>query len=126
MKKVVLDTNFLLAPYQFKIDIFTQLRDMIPTNYELYVSKRILHEITRLSQSTGRHASAARFALKLIAVNKVKVIDSDEFADDWIVKYAEEDEDVIVCTNDIFLKNRVKARKRKVVGMRTKARLAFL
>ena len=72
MREVVMDTNFLLLPYQFKIDIFTELDYLIDEPYELVVSSKVRAELEHLSGRVGKSGSGARFALKLLDVNSKK------------------------------------------------------
>ncbi|HLD59591.1 MAG TPA: hypothetical protein VI912_01245 [Candidatus Bilamarchaeaceae archaeon] len=126
MKKVILDTNFLLIPYQFKIDVFLQIQELISVNYELIVSTNIVSELKNLSTGKGKEGAAARFALKLLDSYKVTVVNSPKSADDWIVEYSKENEDIVVCTSDFYLKKKLKNMKKKIISLRTRSRLKFV
>lgn len=126
MKTLVLDTNFLLIPYQFKLDIFRQIDQMVESSYEFVTCSAVMDELKRISKGYTKRAVAARFALKLLSSKKVKIIESIQKADDWIFSYAKENESIIVCTNDIYLRQMVKKTGKKVIGLRTKSKLSFL
>ena len=47
-KKVIIDTNFLLIPGQFMVDIFTEIQRILDFPYELYVVGETITELNRL------------------------------------------------------------------------------
>jgi len=123
-KNLVLDTNFLLLPYQFKIDIFRELEDIVG-EYSIVISTTIFNELKNLSTNKGKKGMAAKFGIKIVNANKAKVIETTVTADDWIVDYSFK-KGAIVCTNEKELKKRLKSKKIKVIGMKSKSKLGFL
>src|SRR5574337_2073866 len=89
-RPVVLDTNFLLIPFQFKIDILRELEYLIEASHRLVISSKTLAELRKIGQSIGKDGMAARLALKLVEANRAKIdiIESDEYVDKWIEDYA--------------------------------------
>ena len=120
----VLDTNFLLLPYQFKIDIFREL-DGIVNGYEPVISTTIHNEIKKLSKRKGKHGMAAKFAMRIVEANEIKTIKTKVTADEWILEYCSKT-GAIACTNDIKLKKALKSKKIKVIGLKSKSRLGFI
>ena len=122
-----MDTNFLLLPYQFKIDVFSELEHVIGEPFIPVISSRILSELRGISKKVGKAGAAARFALKLIDYrkDKIKIVDSKEPVDDWVFIYSNEHR-AIACTNDAQLKRRLKAEKMNVIGLRTRAKLGYV
>jgi rRNA-processing protein FCF1 len=127
MRELILDTNFLLTPFQFKVDVFTELDHIIEGPYQMVSSTQVLRELKKISRNTGRSGAAARFALKLLEANKerIKIIKSDKPVDDWVVEHSKEKK-AIVATNDIKLKKRLKKYGIKVMGLRTKTKLGYV
>ena len=122
-KRVILDTNFLMLPAQFGVDVFGKLRELLEGEYELVTSRMALFELMRLSAGRGKDAGAARVALKLVEERKVAVEESAEPVDDWLT--AEGKKGAIVCTNDGELILRLKRGKVKCVRLRGKTRIGF-
>ncbi len=125
-KMVILDTNFLLIPYQFKIDIFSELSYLIEDAYDLIVPTGVNAEIEKIAKSKGRHALGGRLALKILAINKdkVKFVKSDGLVDDWNLKFAN-DKRAIICTNDKKLRLLSKKAKLRTITMKSKAKIGF-
>ncbi len=86
----------------------------------------VIDELQLISRGKGRAAAAARLGLGLAArYESVRVVAPD--ADGAIVKLAEQCGDkVVVCTNDARLKNILKDRGIRVVGVRDHSHLDFL
>lgn len=122
MRRILLDTNFLLVPYQFRIDIFSRLDELIDGPYELLVPTGAVSELKKISRGKGRHAAAARFALKLAAARGLKKVRSSGKVDDWLVSTAAE-KGFWVATNDKLLRNRLKKAGVKAVVLRSRAGL---
>jgi rRNA-processing protein FCF1 len=127
-RKVILDTNFLLVPLQFNLDIFKVLERLLEAPHDVMVSTSIISELKRLAKNRGRQGAAARFGLKLVEIrkglDKLKVVKGTSPVDDWIVEYASENR-ALVCTNDVILKKKLKAKGVKIIVLRTKTRLDF-
>jgi rRNA-processing protein FCF1 len=126
-RAVIIDTNFFLVPYQFKIDIFTELEQLIEVNHYFVITSKILKELEKIAGHVGKKGAAAKLALKVIEANsdKIEIIKSNKPVDLWIAEYAEKT-GAIVCTNDIKLKKRLKDNGIKVISLRGKTRLGFV
>ncbi len=126
-RPVVLDTNFLLVPFRFKIDIIRELDYLIDKSHRFVIASGTLTELRRIAKSVGKDGMAARLALKLVAAmkDKMEVARSKGHVDDWIAAYAAENR-AIVCTNDSELRRRLRALDIKVVAMKSKSRLGFV
>ncbi len=125
-KTVVLDTNFLLIPHQFKINVMAELDKLVDTAHELVVGEPIVAEVRGLASGRGKAGIAARVALEAIRRNKIKVIPSPlTDGDEWIVEYCKAHPKTIVCTNDLELRRRLKAEGTgtRIIVMRTRTKI---
>lgn len=126
-RPVILDTNFLLIPFQFKIDIFRELEYVIEYSHTYVISSRTIKELKKLGKFIGKDGMAARLALKLVEANgkKIEVIESEGYVDDWIVDFAKKN-NAIVCTNDSKLRRRLREAEIKVIAMKSKSKVDFV
>ncbi|MBT3304500.1 DNA-binding protein [Candidatus Woesearchaeota archaeon] len=124
-KKVIIDTNFLLIPAQFKIDIFSEIKRIMQHPYELFILDKTIMELNKIiEEQKGKDKVAAKLALQLIE-GKVNLIKTDAgLVDDLIVELA--DENTFVCTQDMVLKQRLKAKKIAIICMRQQQYLCLV
>jgi len=72
--KALLDTNFLMIPGEFKVDIFSELLSLGYS--EVYTLDLIVRELEKFSTKGGRVSKAARIALQLIKNCGVVVLET--------------------------------------------------
>jgi len=120
MEKILLDTNFLLAVGEFKIDIFSEFERICNFTYKLFTLDKVVDEIKAIiKKQKGKNKKNAEFALKLL--KKIKIINTKEgFTDDLITSMSK---DYIVATQDAGLKKRLKGKK---IVIRQKKHLIIL
>jgi hypothetical protein len=124
MKKILLDTNFLLIPVQFKVDIFSEIERIMFEPYKLYIIDKTIDELNKIAANRKqklKNRKAAKLGLQLIKAKKVNIIktEEDRYADDIIAGL----EGFIVATQDIELKRRLRAKKVKIITLRSKKKL---
>ena len=145
--KFLLDTNFLMIPGQFRVDIYEQLRGFGPA--DLYVTELSVRELDKLAMGHGRNASHARVALLLMRKEGVKIIPSGktstsrlrgtllgahqpswlrlrgQSAADEAIRRIAKREGMVVCTADKALKASLRKRGIRVVVLRQRKYLGF-
>jgi hypothetical protein len=120
--KVVLDSNFLMIPFQFGIDILAELDRILDRKYEIFVTRGVMQELEKLSRSKGARAKEAQGALSLIKA--LHVLNSKgKSVDDVLVDMASKD--TIICTNDRILKEKIKKKGAPVIYLRQKSHLVI-
>ena len=122
-KEVVIDTNFFMVPFQFNVDIITELENLLPS-YKLTTPSFVINELKGLKRNTkGKVRLNANLALKLANSSKVEIKDislfENETVDDALLRVSE-----VLATNDIELKNRAKNNGITVVYLRQKKYIA--
>src|SRR3989344_2401883 len=107
MKKLVIDTNFLMIPYRFRVDIFSEFNRICSFNYRLFVIEKTIDELRGIIQKqSGKDRKAAEFALKLIRLKNIGAIASKEKdVDSSIFEIA--GKDIVVATQDGLLRKRL-------------------
>ena len=123
--KVILDSNALFVPIQFKIDIFNDLERLLNRNFELILLSPVKQELEALAEKgSPKMRKNASYALKLAEKCKYVEVDAPASAltDDIIVKIAKE-WGFPVFTNDRQLKKRLRDISVPVIYVRQKSRL---
>lgn len=122
---VLLDTNALMMPYQFRIDLFEELRDLLGA-YEPVVLAEVVSELKRLSEGHGKDAAAARLGLDIS--RKCTIVESGSVegsVDERISGYAGL-HGAMVLTNDRILRNQLLSRKIPVISLKNQKKLGVI
>src|SRR3989338_2342159 len=69
MKKIILDTNAMMAVAEFKLDIFRSLEDSFYFPYQLYVLSGTIDELQQIKETQrGKFNLAAKLALGILSI----------------------------------------------------------
>lgn len=123
--RVILDSNALFVPLQFKIDIFEELKVLLNLKTEPILLSTIRQELERLAkEGSTQMRKKASYALELAGRCKlIRVSEkSDSSPDDVIVAVAHEWK-CPVFTNDKQLRKRLRNINVPVIYVRQKSRL---
>jgi len=123
--KVILDSNFLLIPSQFKIDIFESMMNLLNQRHEPTILSSTLHELQTIRQKgPPKLRKQAQIALKLAEKCRVVKVEKskDETNDDVIIRIAAEWRSP-VATNDRELRKKLRNQNIPVIFLRGKSRL---
>jgi len=125
--KIILDSNVLFTPLQFKIDILEELKTLLNRKFEPVLLSPVRQELERLAkEGSSQMRKNAAFALKL--AEKYKVVNTNETGtntvDDIIVKVASKG-GCAVFTNDRQLKKKLRDINVPVIYVRQKSRLGI-
>ena len=123
VKEVVIDTNFFMVPFQFNVDIISELEKVLPS-YKLTTPSFVINELKGLKKNNkGKTRLNANLALKLANSSKIEIKDisllENETVDDALLRVSE-----VLATNDIELKNRAKEKGITVAYLRQKKYIA--
>jgi len=123
--KVILDSNFLFIPSQFKIDIFEGLMNLLNQRFEPILLSSTHQELQTMAEK-GSPARRKQAALALKLAEKCRVMNVEKRAgetnDDVILRVAAEWKSP-VATNDRELRRKLRARGIPVIFLRGKRRL---
>jgi uncharacterized protein len=113
---VLLDTSFMMAVMQAKIDLVPELRKF--GRPKLFVLDLVLKELEGLSSAGGKDGTAARLALSFLKREAAEVIEAGKGqTDKKIVEYSM-DRNMVVCTIDKELKDRLLMGGMEVITIR--------
>ncbi len=123
MKKIIIDTNFLMIPVQFNVDVFSEIERLFGENYKLFIIDKTIDELKKLMTIKGnKNKIAAKIGLSFIEKFNITQIISDkkDYVDNAIINECLKDKELIVATNDIALKNRLKKKEIHYLELRQK------
>ncbi|RJQ15671.1 DNA-binding protein [Candidatus Woesearchaeota archaeon] len=126
MAKVYIDTNFLLIPYQFKVDIFTEIKRLLEEPAEMVIVEKTFQELANVIKTANmKDKTAAKMALQLIKQKHLKADASflDRSVDDILLSIAKPGD--YVATQDAGLKRKLKSKKIKIITLKNKKYLSF-
>ena len=125
-KIIIVDTNILLVPFQFKVDIISDLKYLLDKPHKYVISSRTLNELKKIGEQIGKDGMAARVALKTIEANKFdfEIIENNMPVDSWILKYSVQ-HNAYVATNDAALRMKLKSKRVRVISLKGTSKLGF-
>ncbi len=120
--KALLDTNFLLIPATFKVDIFFELKRLGVT--EFYTLDSVIRELETLCKRSGIVSKQAKLTLKLVGAKEVQVLKSKQKrVDEELLSLRR---NYIICTQDTDLIKSLKEEKREIIYLKQKKYLVKL
>ena len=127
---MLLDTNFLLLPFQRRIDVFGEIPKLLQTQVRLLVIPQILEELQWLATKGARKESrAAQSAIETLnrfvsIVTDIPSTIRQLDADSALLQYAQRIS-AIVATNDRELRLKLISQGSRVIYLRKLAVLAI-
>jgi len=132
MKKIILDTNFLVSAIRFKIDIFSELQRICDFKYIICVVDGTIDELEKLAE-TGKPKDkiAARISLELIKKKMVKITKISSKNKrvknvDLLILNLIKEGDFIVATQDKELKREIRKKRVPIIVLRQKGYLELI
>ncbi len=123
--KIIVDSNALFVPLQFKIDIFTETERLLNRNIKLVLISPVKRELEMLAgQSSPKMRKNAAFALRLAEkCLYVKVNSKPNMPTDEAIIHIAQKWQVPVFTNDKLLKAKLRDISIPTIYVREKSRL---
>ena len=126
MRKIIIDTNFLMIPWQFRVDIFSEFDRICNFNYKLCIYEQTIDELRNIIQkSGGKDKKSAQFALKLIKLKNISIINAENKDVDSLI-LENLDSDTIIATQDILLKKELLQKGASIILLRQKKYLMLI
>lgn len=112
VRKILLDTNFLVAPFQLSISLFEEIDRIYPVN-EIYTIEDAVQEAKSIEQG-----SYGELVEKLIQTQDIQVLETEGEGevDDLLVEICDE---FVVATNDKELRQRLIEKGAEVLLIRS-------
>lgn len=123
--KILCDTNFLLVPLRFGVDVFTEADEALNDLTEFFVSSRVVDEIKLLRKDAKpSFEKELLFALKMIEQCKVIEDTSETLVDDSLIELARIN-NMVIGTTDSELRKKARMEGVKVIYLRQKRYLVL-
>jgi len=128
---VIIDTNFLLIPAQFKVDIFDEIGRILESQYELFIIDKTVDELNNIIEKQGgKDKAAAKMALQLLERYPITYLKTPETerhlnVDKLILKRVKGDK-FIVATQDMALKRDLRRNNAQLIVLRQKKFLMLI
>jgi uncharacterized protein len=123
--KIILDSNALFVPLEFKIDIFSEVKSLLNRNVNFILLSPVKHELETLAtKESPKIRREVAFALQLAEKCLYVIIDNNEKlrTDDIIIKVAQAWKSPVF-TNDSQLRKRLRDISVPVIYVRQKSRV---
>jgi hypothetical protein len=119
---IIFDTNFLFVPFEFTIDIISNIEHLVGKNYSFYIYEGTLSELKNIEKKKDKNKKFLPLITTMLSRYQFKIITSNqEYIDDQILENA--DKGVLIATNDKELRQKLWKIPCKVLYMRQKSYL---
>ncbi len=117
--RVVFDTNMLLAVPQFKVDVFSRVREKLGRQTAFFVPKSVLEELQRIAEKGKKYERNVVVVMEAIEKNEVKEIGTVAGnADSALLELSKQG--FYVASNDRVLRKKIKMLGGKNIYLRKK------
>ena len=118
--KILCDTNFLLIPLRFGVDVFVEAEEALNDLTRFYVSSRVIDEIKILRKDAKpSFEKQLLFALKMAEQCTLIKDTSETQVDDSLIQLAKR-ENMVLGTTDSELRKKARIEGVKVIYLRQK------
>lgn len=127
MKKIVLDTDFLIHCAANRVDYLTELRRICDFNYNIYIIDKTIDELNSIiEKKKGKHKFNAKLALLILKKKKIAKIKTkkDKIVDKLILDNLTKQ--TIVATMDANLKRILKKKGVSIIVIRQRKYLRII
>lgn len=119
MYKIIVDTSFIISAAKYKVDIRMGLIPIIDGPFEVIAPSPVISELSYISKNKGKRGRDASIGLRMLEQLNPKVERTvKKYADEALVEVAEKIGDAFIATNDVKLKNSLKAKGRRVFSIK--------
>jgi len=137
---VILDSNFILLPFQFKIDYLNEIRVNLEGKLKFIIFKQILKELDAKKKKEPNATKFRRqlkagllyleknkinFNIEYMEQTKDKIETTDDFLLRKLISLKEENRNIFLATNDSELRKKAKKLKISTIFLRQKKFLSI-
>jgi len=116
MIKIILDTNFVGIPFEFKVDIYSELERIIDEKYELFFPDICLNELKKLKFGEVAKDLMLKKGVKILPLEKKGSVD------ETLINFAKEN-GYAIATQDKELRKKALKYNIPIIILRSKSHL---
>lgn len=106
MKKIIVDTNALMAISEFRLDLFSVLEESCDFPYQLTILTGTVAELKQIKdRQQGKFKRAAKLVLDIIKAKKISIIKDEGKVDDLLISHSRRGD--LILTLDAQLKKKL-------------------
>ena len=106
MKRVIIDTNALMAIADLKLNLFTEINATLDFPYQLFVLEGTIDELNKIiKEQRGKYKRAAKLILAILKAKNIGVIKEKGYVDHILVEHSKLGD--LILTQDIILKKKL-------------------
>lgn len=124
MKTIILDTSFLVACAEFKIDYEQEIRRIMHEQYALAIVDRTIDELDALVEKGGKPVQHSKLAKAIFLRKKINVISTSGGHVDTLILRTATPQTHLVATIDAELKKKLQQKGTGLIVIRQKKYLA--
>jgi len=124
MKKVILDTNFVIDLIRFKIGL-GEIEKLVDGKCRLIVPMTVFEELEKISGQKTMDGVFARIGLMLIKEKDIDIVGVKGKMTDKVIAEMASEENAIVATNDVELRKSLRTSGVQTIYLRAKKHLAM-
>ena len=118
--KILCDTNFLLLPIRFRVDVFNTVNEIVNDIVTFYVSSKVVEEIQLLKRDAKpSFKKELKFALEMVEKCEILEDKSELTVDDSLIHLAKKNY-MVLGTTDSELRKKARKEKIKTIYLRQK------
>ncbi|OUJ18641.1 rRNA-processing protein FCF1 containing PIN domain [Methanonatronarchaeum thermophilum] len=115
--KVILDTNILMVPEQFKVDVFREIDRILNCDYSILIPSTVIKELKEITD-TGSGVDKRAAKIGLLLAKEHSIVDTEATGDNGVIEAAVSQENTVVATNDKELKERLRKKGIPLIYLR--------
>ncbi|MFH1240553.1 MAG: hypothetical protein V1672_05050 [Candidatus Diapherotrites archaeon] len=115
VNKIALDTSILLDAIEFKVDVFTEIKNKLG-DVEFIVPAQIMKELDEISKRDEKKKRQIMLIKEIMNKNGVKIVKCEAKNADLALEMLSQT--AIIATNDKELRKRIKSVNNKIIFLR--------
>lgn len=119
MRKILLDANFLILPFQFNVDVFGEFDRLLNEPYKVYTLNRTYNEALNVEDGKYREL-VQRLVKESTPAIRILDVDATGTVDDILIQLAGEH---IIATNDRDVRRRLREKELPHIYLRQRNHL---